>query len=254
MIQKISNNSNLSDSFPRISYSKKLITAEYEKWFEALSQDYWKANASGHYGSVSDYMTDCCYFFTMTFSASHVHKEKLRLGIMNDDFSVELDAFQLIYTTLARSVFGSRWYKPAFIAKLPHAIVCVDFEGSRLSADIPAQPKNVHIHAIWLVHPKEIVKFRKVIGGVRFRLKVLNSIHADQVKFEPYLTQKAQAGKLGSYVAKVFIKSEKKPLGGELFRIYPNTNYGETPYRTIHRYRRTNKMLARLRAAAARNM
>lgn len=242
-------NSNLDGAIWINSYLPKFILKEYEIWYESMIYEYY-SNSCEKYIDTESYICECCFFFTMTFSIQDVFKEKLRLGLMNDDFSVELDTFHLLYTTIAEALFGKKWMKKKFESKIPKAIVCVDFEGSRYGSDIPVSPKNVHVHAIWLVHPDEIEKFKKVIGSLRFKFQVLNSIHADKVKWEPYRAEKAQAGKLGSYVTKSFIKSEKRCLGGELFRIYPNSNYGGIPYRALHTYRRANRMLKKIRTAA----
>lgn len=232
--------------------SRNLIKNAYEEWIHGILFSYWMENASASYVRFDEYVKTCGFFFTMTFSTSVVFKEKLRLGILNDDFSVELDTFQFLYASIAEGLFGKKWTKRKFEPKLPQAIVCVDFEGARLGREIPASPKNVHIHAIWLIHPEEIEKFQKLITGLRFRFRVLNSIHADTAKWEPYLIDKAQTGRLGSYVTKSFIKSEKKPLGGELLRVYPNSNNGGKPYRALYSYRRADRMLAKMRSAVAK--
>ncbi|WP_192385780.1 hypothetical protein [Mesorhizobium silamurunense] len=224
----------------------------YEKWFSDLVHNYYESAGRSVYDSEDAYLRECAFFMTMTFAAGDVFKEKLRLGLMNHDFSIELDSFHMLYNALASFTFGKGWRREKFAQSLPKVIVCLDFEGSRFASVVPASPKNVHIHAIWLIHPKEIARFKRFVYGPLLRLKFLNSMPADAIEFEPYIVEKARAGRLGTYVSKTWIKSEKLPLNGELFRIYPNRNESGEPYQASHRYAWRNKILDRMRQAIRR--
>jgi hypothetical protein len=247
-------NSNITDNFDKYIYTDSSIKREFEKWYSELIQNYLYKSSDQKSSTTDTMIQKCCSFFTMTFRTSEVIKEKERLGLSRDDFSVELDTFQLLYCTIAERLFGKGWAKQKFEKKLPYVILCVDFEGSRMQHSLPMTPKNVHLHAIWLIHPDETDKFNGIINGLHFRQITLNSLRCDKVEWEPYLKAKSKVEKLGSYATKLFIKSTRNALPGELFRIYPNSNYGGRPYRAANTYKRTDKMLDKLRRASRRDV
>jgi hypothetical protein len=243
-------NSNLKpSSIVQTSHSPSAQRRASERWFDEILLGYYRRNATSHFKSESDFFEACAYVVTLTFNASRIFNEKARLGLMNDDHSVEMDNFHRLYTGLCRKLFGSGYSQSSFEAKLPLAIPFIDYEGSRYSSDIPKNPKNVHIHAIWVVHPNEIAKFKKLISGPWFKYRLKDGLHTDRILFDPYVASRAKRGRLIGYVSKTWSKSAKLPNAAEMMRIYPNSNYGGLPYRALHQYQTVSNKLLRLMRA-----
>ncbi|MCA0275577.1 MAG: hypothetical protein LCH86_06210 [Proteobacteria bacterium] len=221
-----------------------------ERWFNGLVTEFYKRNAASIFPDRVEFLECCAFFLTMTFSTYRIEREKRRLELPDNDFSVEIDNFHKLYVGLARKQFGSHYNERKFEAKLPLAIACVDYEGSRFQAEVPQRPKNVHVHAVWVVHPDEIETFRAIISNPWFKLKLENGLHTDRIRFDPYLAKKDKNGRWVGYAAKSWIKAAEVPDGAEMIRIYPNSNYGGIPYRASHQYRAPNKSLELLRRIA----
>ncbi|TYR34887.1 hypothetical protein FY036_03440 [Mesorhizobium microcysteis] len=229
----------------RLSFEQRSAS---EKWFRDLIAAFYRRNNTSKYANQVDFLESCAFFTTMTFSTYRVEREKRKLGLAKNDFSVEMDNFQKLYNGLARKQFGSGYNLSKFEKKLPLAIACIDYEGSRYYNEIPENPKNIHVHAIWVVHPEEIDEFLKIINGAWFKLKFQNGLHTDRIRFDPYLERKDKKGRWGGYAAKTWIKMASLPNGAaDLLRIYPNSNYGGKPYQAQHKYGRTNKILELMR-------
>lgn len=226
---------------------------ESERWFNDLAWQFFKRNAVSQDQDYVEFLESCAFFVTMTFSTYRIEREKRRLGLALHDFSVEMDNFHRLYCGLARKVFGGKWTDPKFEAKLPLAIACVDYEGSRYQTQLPARPENVHIHAVWIVHPDEIEAFNAIRESPKFKLKFLDGLHANRVRFDPFVAKKNKGGRWGGYASKVWIKAARAPTGAELIRIYPNSNYGGISYRAEHRYGVTRKQLDLLRRVIRRH-
>jgi hypothetical protein len=249
MITKISTKMK-SKPIDKINYSQRRMNLAYDSWFESIASDAYRKHGSSRYRSRNDYLAECCFLFTMTFSTAKIHRVKNELGLLNNDFSIEFDDLQLIYSTVATQLLGDCSSKSQFGSRLPIVLACVDFEGSKWTRELPQNAKNVHLHGIWFVHPDHVSAFKRFVAGPWMRLHVLNSIHADQLEWEPYLRSKGTIAEVGAYASKVLIKSASNPLSGELVRIYPNTNGSGVSYRQSRSYVRKDKMLDKMRRAA----
>lgn len=191
-----------------------------ERWFNDLALDFYQRNAATQYPDYLSFLESCAFFVTMTFSTYRVEREKKRLALALNNFSVEIDNFHNLYGRMARKLFGGDYNLPKFVPKLPLAIACVDYEGSRFATTVPARPQNVHVHAVWIVHPSEIAAFRTMLDSAWFQFKLKNGLHADQVAFDPYRVKKGRVGGI--------------------------------PYRASHRYTKPNKSLDAARRAFKR--
>lgn len=105
--KKLPERSNLRISelrFPKKSASRVRLEQRLasEKWFRDLIAAFYRRNATSKYTDQVDFLESCAFFTTMTFSTYRVEREKRRLGLAKNDFSVEMDNFQKLYNGLAR--------------------------------------------------------------------------------------------------------------------------------------------------------
>ncbi len=232
----------MSTKLINVKTKKSYDSAKYEIWFRSEIQKYYdKIDLNGRISYLDFYKT-CCFFFTMTFSTHLVHREKLRLGLMNHDHSVEFDTFHFLYNRICREIFGSNFQRVKFLNKLPLAIVFIDVPAVQTSGT----ESNIHIHAIWVWHPEEVGRFNNYRSSFRYRLRLLNSLVADQVVFDQLDYNRAMQAQPGAYIAKHFVNQRTNGTGSEDFRIYPNFNYGSKHYAASHLYKPFSRVLYRM--------
>lgn len=190
---------------------------------------------------LQQFLQHLLFSLLMTFTTHLVHREKVRLGLMNHDHSVELDTFHFFYNRICRDIIGSNYQleKNSWTSSLWRLFLSMFRHGKH------QELSNVHIHAIWVWHHR-VGRFNIYHSSFRYRLKLLNSLVADQVVFDQLDYNRAMQAQPGAYIAKHFVNKRTNGTGSEDFRIYPNSNYGSKHYAASHSYKPFSRVLYRM--------
>jgi hypothetical protein len=217
----------------------------YRKWFDKLLVDFYLMTTTSESIGFDEFKETCCFFVTMTFDSTQVKTLREQLALSGANPSIELDNFHLLYSKLCRALFGRGFERRK--KNLPLAIVAVDYAGSRVTDYRAMNGNNLHIHAMFAVSPADRVAFKELLGSLKWH-RILNGLHADKVVFDPYRLVKDKKGRLGSYVAKAFIKARDEGASADCLRTYPGPNPHEISksYKASHRYQPTSRALVRL--------
>lgn len=205
--------------------SVKSIDNEYKKWFSSELKKWHFSKASSSYPIFEDFVNNCCCFMTMTFPQGLLSRRKLAYSVKSDDYSLEFDCFHLMYVYIAKKLLGKHYNRKCHVNRLPFVITSMDFEGSRYATSSTLGRKNPHIHALWALTPELTGKFWEVINSADFRLRFLNHLPSDNVKFEKFTQSRNSISSTATYVAKSHIKISGLGNTQNLLRIYPNSNY-----------------------------
>lgn len=233
----------------------KMENKDYKNWMKDLIDKKYQmskcfCNADYHW-----FLSNCIYFFTVTFSQSDINSIRNNLELSINDYSVEFDSFHRVYIYIIEKMYGRRYNRSHFLDRSPMAIAAIDFEGSRYASFNSLGNKNAHVHALWALSPNDVQSFRRIISSTDFRLRFLKSLPSDRVKFEKYYASRGSVEGAATYAIKSHMKSVYSPRGDELFRIYPNSNYNAdgVTYRMARSYPKIDYNILRLRRAMKKN-
>lgn len=228
---------------------------EYEKWFVDKIIEKYKLFGGSIFGPLDTYMKKHGFFCTMMFSHKQISNARLRNGLGSDSYDVEHDTFLAAYRYISEGLYGKNWQRSVFSQKAPFVISCIDFSGSKYANSATLSRHNAHIHAVWMIHPDDVVRFNQIIGGPRFKLTFRKGIPADRIRFDAFDPLKGGTSAMATYAAKSLIKSTAAGLSSELLRFYPDSKHGHRDaYKRRHDYLKENLGLERLRANARKGL
>lgn len=200
--------------------TQKAIDAEYEEWFrKTLTNSYRRSSVQG-FSSSEAWLSACGYVQTITFDQKLVRLRKDRLEVGPSDTTLEFDAFHGGYIEITKHLIEAKDYdRPKFAPLWPFAFVGLDFEGSRYSDVTEFRQQNLHIHAIWCLHPSLRAKFEHFVSGDDLRERFRSYGPCDAVEFKRYARPKSGSR---TYGIKAHTKLFWNPSSAEDLRIYPN--------------------------------
>lgn len=219
------------------------------KWMNDLIRLYFKADSEINKNFVIDKFL---FFMTITFDQNRISNRMSEISSSNYENQIEYDDFNILYCSLNQALFGKRWNRDKWIKSLPLALVFLDFEGTRYSPSLPESSNNAHLHIIWAVRPPQMENFSKFFTSPRFKTRLLDKLHIDQIQLKPFDSRAGSIQNLTSYSAKAWTKSQNTIVSGEMFRVYPNRNYSPTPYRMSRQYRNESRRIQKLRTESAK--
>lgn len=183
--------SNAMSSLNKERIKLSLEKVEFNKFVEdVFRQEYMRIVTPKKYSEFdfNAYMEKHLFFVTMTFNmafSSNPHNAKRCM-----------DSFRGIYVGLIKSLLGSHYSRK--LPLQPLTFYCVDNENSRYGIVDLVHGKNLHVHALMLLHPQTMKSWELVDHG---KLRASNST-IDRLSFSPYDPAQGSIMNLVSYVSK----------------------------------------------------
>lgn len=198
----------------------KKIDAEYEDWFrKTLDEAYRRSDVQG-FSSSEAWLSACGYVQTITFDQKVARLRRDNREVGQSDTTLEFDAFHGGYIEITKQLVGDkRYHKPKFAHLWPFAFVGLDVEGSRYGDVNEFRQHNLHIHAIWCLHPSLTARFEKLVSHDDLVPRFQSYGPCDAVEFKRYA--KPNSGSR-TYGIKAHTKLFWNPSSAEDLRIYPN--------------------------------
>lgn len=221
----------------------KTISKWYDDWFLKTVDSAFHRTGTKDFSSGIDWLTNCGYVQTITFNQSFTAMQKTARELGSTDTTMEFDTFHGGYIEITKALVNHRYYQQARFASLwPMAFVGIDFEGSRYSGPTKFSDRNLHVHAIWCVHPDVQDRFEAFVGRPDLLARFKSYGPCDAVEFKRY--KKPTSGS-HTYGIKAHTKTAWNPSSVEDIRIYPNHDWA---VRKIgYRKERTQQPLGYLR-------
>lgn len=198
----------------------KKLDSLYDDWFrKTLDAAYRRSDVQG-FSSSEAWLSACGYVQTITFDQKAARKRKDHREVGQSDTTLEFDAFHGGYIEITKHLIQAKDYdRPKFAKLWPFAFVGLDFEGSRYGEVTEFHHNNLHIHAIWCVHPSQRTRFDQFVSGENLLERFMAYGPCDAVEFKPYAKPKSGSR---TYGIKAHTKLFWNPSSAEDLRIYPN--------------------------------
>lgn len=196
------------------------LNEAYDGWVRDRVDEAFDAAKIVQYERGWDWLVECGYFMTITFNQKQIAAQKVELALKASDTSIELDTFHGCYVDILDKLVGKRWQKGQHRAKWPLAIVGMDFGNSRVARFTELTGNNLHIHAIWAVHPDTKAAFEILRTDPHRVAKFQTYGPLDAIEFDPFDAEKKDM----SYVTKGDAKTSRSDSQPPMARVYPNSD------------------------------
>jgi len=195
----------------------------YDDWFLRTVDSALIRFQTKQFSTSEALLAACGYVQTITFNQRFAAMRKDARELGRSDTTIEFDTFHGGYVEITKYLVNERRYHHSTFAHLwPMAFVGIDFEGSKNSEPTEFKANNLHVHAIWCVHPDVKDRFDTFVGATDLKERFMSYGPCDAVEFKPY--EKPKSGS-HTYGIKAHTKTLWTPSSVEDMRIYPHPKY-----------------------------
>lgn len=226
---------------------KSIMKQEFKVWIKNMIFEFHIQTNTDM--SFQKYLETSVFFMTGTFNQEWIWQRKQEFQISNSDQSLERRDCNYLYNAICRDMYCNDYLeRKNLLPRLPMALVCMDFEGTRYSRGLSNGMKNAHFHGIWTFHPEDSERFRRKFPFLKMRR--LDRLQFDKIVFDPYDPDRGEIDDLGTYVTKTFDRTFIDPIQGEIMRRYPDCLLQKSDDEPGPKYQTINRSLAKMKKAA----
>lgn len=204
---------NLEDKINPIN-QKALRKARIDQLIDSGKALFNEHNA-GKFTDFNNYLKKCCFFVTMTFDQHKLNALKSYFGLKATDDTIEFDMAYRFYKWAVETMSGGHvttTTNAKLQSQLPPVWIASDFEGSRFASDLTNAGRNVHLHAIWFLHPGNSDRIQQVIDEVNTSNSLKPDFWMDAIEFAIFDRKKGTLKNLAGYTLKAEHKKSTEDL------------------------------------------
>lgn len=201
----------------------KNLNKWYDIWFLETVDSAYVRSGTQRFSSSAAWLAACGYVQTITFDQRSALRQKDVRELGRSDTTIEFDTFHGGYVEITKHLVNQKRYHHSTFAHLwPMAFVGIDFEGSRNAGPTEFKLDNLHVHAIWCVHPDVQSRFDAFIEAPDLKERLMSYGPCDDVEFKRYVKPKSGSH---TYGIKAHTKTVWTPSSVEEIRIYPHPQW-----------------------------